>query len=329
MWWTRRSEKRFTVWLESAALGLVEEPLAIILPVVNEGVWQWAQPTFVKVARPFTVEGVSGAGVGGANMRMKLAKASMSEMTAGLEVAALGGRRRKVERVIWRGGEETCWSLVALLREQLVRDSHLHVVRLAREHEQGFVLRLPSEARNGSVVCTAIRIAAQVRVGVTGNAQLCLLGCVGLDIGENRRVGNRLYESGPKDRRGDAKDDVWISARAGERISSRQKVGLGDIAARGVAPTGDDEEIVHLAVVSSVRIPLKACFPHRAFRRDEPGHHVLCPIERRYRDHGVLRRARSAGSGLRVAGEALVGVEAGPEPIVRASLYNLDFYESC
>src|SRR6202140_5112330 len=88
MWWTRRSEKRFTVWLESAALGLIEEPLAIILLVVNEGVWQWAQPTFVKVARPFTVEGVSGAGVGGANMRMKLAKASMSEMTAGLEVAA-------------------------------------------------------------------------------------------------------------------------------------------------------------------------------------------------------------------------------------------------
>src|ERR1017187_4983110 len=40
MRWTRRSEKRFAVWLESAALGLVEDPLAIILPVVNEGVWQ-------------------------------------------------------------------------------------------------------------------------------------------------------------------------------------------------------------------------------------------------------------------------------------------------
>src|ERR1700687_6509629 len=66
MWWTRRSDQRFTVWLESAALGLVEEPLAIILPVVNEGVWQWAQPTFVKVARPFTVDGASGAGGGGA-----------------------------------------------------------------------------------------------------------------------------------------------------------------------------------------------------------------------------------------------------------------------
>ena len=76
------SEKRFTVWLESAALGLVEEPLAIFLPVVNDGVWQWAQPTFVKLARPFAMEGVSGAGVGGASMRIKLAKASMSERTA-------------------------------------------------------------------------------------------------------------------------------------------------------------------------------------------------------------------------------------------------------
>src|ERR1700681_152533 len=81
MWWTRRSEKRFTVWLESAALGFVEEPLAIILPVVNEGVWQWTQPVFAKMARPFTVDGVSGAGVGGASIRMKSANASMSERT--------------------------------------------------------------------------------------------------------------------------------------------------------------------------------------------------------------------------------------------------------
>ena len=50
--------------------------------------WQCAQPTLVKVARPFTMDGVSGAGVGGANMRMKLLNASVSEMTVGLEVAA-------------------------------------------------------------------------------------------------------------------------------------------------------------------------------------------------------------------------------------------------
>src|SRR5713101_218508 len=87
MWWTRRSEKRFTVWLESAALGFVEEPLAIILPVVNEGVWQWTQPIFAKMARPFTVDGVSGAEVGGASIRMKLANASVSERTAVLGLA--------------------------------------------------------------------------------------------------------------------------------------------------------------------------------------------------------------------------------------------------
>src|SRR5262249_17352962 len=85
IWWTRISEKRFTVWLESAALGIVEEPLAIILPVINEGLWQWIQPIFAKVARPFQVDGVAGAGVGRASIRMKLANASMSDRTAVLE----------------------------------------------------------------------------------------------------------------------------------------------------------------------------------------------------------------------------------------------------
>ena len=61
--------------MDSAALGLVEEPLAIIFPVVIEGVWQCVQPTLVKIARPFTVDRVSGAGVGGASIRMKFANA--------------------------------------------------------------------------------------------------------------------------------------------------------------------------------------------------------------------------------------------------------------
>ena len=60
MWWTIRSEKRFTALLESAALGLVEEPLAIFAPVVSEGVWQWTQPMVAKVARPFSLDGVEG-----------------------------------------------------------------------------------------------------------------------------------------------------------------------------------------------------------------------------------------------------------------------------
>ena len=51
----------------------------------------WAQPTFAKMALPFAADGVSGAGVGGASIRMKLANASMSERTAVL--GALARRR--------------------------------------------------------------------------------------------------------------------------------------------------------------------------------------------------------------------------------------------
>src|SRR5580704_12902765 len=86
MWCTSRSEKRFAVCLESAALGLVEEPLAIIAPVVKDGVWQWTHPTCANKSRPFSLDGVGGAGVGGASMRMKLENASISEMTAGFEM---------------------------------------------------------------------------------------------------------------------------------------------------------------------------------------------------------------------------------------------------
>ena len=42
----------------------------------------------MKRVRPFTVDGVPGAGVGGASIRMKSAKASMSERTAVLGLEA-------------------------------------------------------------------------------------------------------------------------------------------------------------------------------------------------------------------------------------------------
>jgi hypothetical protein len=74
--------------LESAALGVVEEPEAITFPVVKEGVWQWTQPILAKMAFPFMVDGVSGAGIGGPSIRMKLENASMSDRTAVLGLEA-------------------------------------------------------------------------------------------------------------------------------------------------------------------------------------------------------------------------------------------------
>lgn len=55
--------------------------------------WHWAHPTVMKAARPFSVDGVSVAGIGGASIRMKSANASMSERTAvfGLDPGVVEG----------------------------------------------------------------------------------------------------------------------------------------------------------------------------------------------------------------------------------------------
>jgi hypothetical protein len=55
---------------------------AIILPVVKDGAWHKAQPVSENMALPFVADGVSVAGVCGASIRMKSAKASMSDRTA-------------------------------------------------------------------------------------------------------------------------------------------------------------------------------------------------------------------------------------------------------
>src|SRR5438105_731205 len=77
------SENRFTLVLRSAAIG--ESPDVIV------GVWQWAQPTVVKRARPDVIEyappGVVDEGVGGARKRMKSLNFSM-ELVASTGLAA-------------------------------------------------------------------------------------------------------------------------------------------------------------------------------------------------------------------------------------------------
>ena len=54
--------------------------------MVNDGVWHSAQPTATNCVRPLIVEAVAVAGVGGASMRMKSAKASMSDSKKVVEI---------------------------------------------------------------------------------------------------------------------------------------------------------------------------------------------------------------------------------------------------
>ena len=89
-----------------------------------EGVWQWAHPMVAKVARPASVAGVGGAGVGGASMRMKLAKASMSERTAVCGLAVPAEAREKLRVFLGGGVEDAARRLIAFLLEELVGDTH-------------------------------------------------------------------------------------------------------------------------------------------------------------------------------------------------------------
>ena len=93
---------------------------------------------------------------------------------------------------------------------------------------------LPSEAGNGPIICADIHIAAQVGVGVAGDTQPCLERRVGLHVRQDRRVRDCLDETRTEHRRRNAENDVRVAALAGQRVSGRQEVKLGDVATRGV-----------------------------------------------------------------------------------------------
>ena len=216
----------------------------------------------------------------------------------------IGGSRgcdRKVERVIWRSDEKTGGSLVAFLREQLVRDTHFDIVGFAGEHDQGLVLRLPAETSDGAVVGAAIDVAAEDGVGVAEDTQRGLLGGVGLHVGQDGGVRDGLDQSCTENRSRDSEDDVWIPTLASERISRRQEVKLSDVATGRVGSAGDDEEIVDSAVRGTIAF-FEPRLTDRTIRRDEPRHGVLRAIQVGNIGQGILRRARPAHIGLRVTG---------------------------
>src|SRR6516165_1746703 len=227
------------------------------------------------------------------------------EVSERLDVRDNGGVRSargcgsEVLCVVGSWNEQAAWRFIALLGEKLVRDAHLDVAGLGGEHEKRFVLRLPSETCNGSIIGAAVHISAEDGVRMSGDAHRRFLACVALHVGQDRGVGNRLNQSVAKKRSRDSKDDVPISALASERIPRRQEVELCDVATGSIRTASNHEQCVHIAIGGAVHV-LEACFAYRTVFHDEPWHPVLRSIQSSHRQQRVLRRARSASGRLRV-----------------------------
>ena len=100
-------------------------------------------------------------------------------------------------------------------------------------------------------------------------------------------------------------------------ISRRQEIGLGNTASRGVSAARNDEKVVHLAVVRTVGIPLKAGLTNGTIRRDEPGHVVLCPVERGdWRSRGYCAGLDPPGAGCEWQDRHWLELKRGPSPLL-------------
>ena len=151
--------------------------------------------------------------------------------------------------------------------EELVADPNFDIIRLAGEHQQRLVLRLPAESRNGA------RVGAPVWMAT--DAQLSLRSLIRRQICENRTVRNRFDQTGAKDRCRYAERYIVI-------FKLRIKIILNRGAIRGVTgaidTAADDEERVHSAVPAPIRKVLETGFDNRAIGLHEKGHFIARAI---------------------------------------------------
>src|SRR5262249_48993841 len=201
----------------------------------------------------------------------------------------------------------------ALLREELVANALLDVVRLAGEEQQRFVLGLPAEARDRPVVAASVRIAGgQEPLRPAENAERSLRRGVGRLVGHDGGVRDRFDQAQCERRRGNAEDQVGAGHLSSEVL-------LLDRAGRGVAglvdATTDDEERVDAAIAGAVGLELEARFAHGAIAPDERRDDVLGAECGRDADLRVRGRAGAAGRGLGVTPGTAVQIETRTETV--------------
>jgi hypothetical protein len=223
------------------------------------------------------------------------------------------GRDLSVGDIIGDSGELAMRILLALLLEQLVRDAHLDVVGLAREHQQRLVLGLPSEPGNRSIIAIVVRVPRDCPsrhgdVGAAHDAELVLSGGAVRLVRQNQTVRNLLDEPSAEGRRRNPEDHVVAR-------SLHREVGLGQNAPAGRRPPRDGGAIVHAAIPGPVLVELEPGFAHRPVQRDEERDSVGAAVLRGERHLRVHERAGAARRRLGVTAGAAVQVHPRAEPV--------------
>ena len=203
----------------------------LVLPVVNDGVWQSAHPTEPKSALPLAIDGappgVSIDGTGGASMRMKNENFSI-ELIAPTAVVASVSTTLLGWAANWHAG-----ALVALGLEHLVGDPHFDVVGLAGEQQQRLVLPLPAEPRDRAVVAVVVglprdRAAGEMVVRPPADAERLRADAVAARFASQRRVRDHFDQPGTEHRRRNAEDHVVVGELGGEvRLLQRARPAPG------------------------------------------------------------------------------------------------------
>jgi hypothetical protein len=198
--------------------------------------------------------------------------------------------------------------LIPLDRKQLIRHAHLDVVGFAREDQQRGVLRLPTKPGNAVIVAAHVRAADRdgtprtASVRPTRDAEGGGGIAPGLEILDNRPIGDRLDQSAAEEGSRDSEDDV-LALRFALEIRRRNS------ASRRVGPTRDRVEVVHAAVTLVRRLVLEPGFPDGTVELNEVRHAIDRAGLGGDRDLRIHSRARPAHGRMRVTAPTAIEVE--------------------
>ena len=138
-----------------------------------------------------------------------------------------------------------------------------------------------------------------------------LLTEVGVHVGQDGGIGDRLDQSAAEHRSGNAEDEIVFLRRLREVV-------LGDVAARRVGAPGDGEQVmdaaVHVLQIEGVR---EARFAHRAVDRNERRHLVGRALIGGVGHLRIDGRAGAAHGRLGVALRAALRVESRSQTVAR------------